>query len=106
MAELDWLNNGVHRTLNLCDALLMIAGECCRGRDSEISASRSSSGTGFATWKSLPSHSRSNGENLLTRMADIPWAWATWAPGYSPVLAIICAVSMPFSLWLVEAYLV
>lgn len=75
MDELDWLNNGVHKTLNFCDTLLTTAEEC--GRDeggSEISTSRSSSGVGFATWKSAPSHSKSNGENLLTRIADIPWA--------------------------------
>lgn len=70
---LNWLDSGVHRTLNLSDALLIAEG-CCRDEHSKPSTSRSSSEIGCATWKSFPSHNKSNGENLLIRIADTPWA--------------------------------
>jgi hypothetical protein len=68
MAELDWLYSGVHKMLNFWDALLMTE------VDLELSILRSSSGIGLATWKSLPSHNRLNGDDLLTSIADTPWA--------------------------------
>jgi hypothetical protein len=74
MVDPDCLNNGVQITLNLGDALLMFVAENGSSEDLEFSTFRSSSSIGLATWKSLPPHIRSNSENSLTRMADIPRA--------------------------------